>query len=178
MVCAFKTMRPFCSSYDIGSLASVKKIPWEYLSRGCGSLSNLRGMTGLVQSDVEVGWFEAETFGCAKSDVVKSVLEVLATHEVDVVLCVGPSWRVGTSEKITLRTSIGFSAYWCMADSLNIMSELQMICLCSGSQSRYPISPSGPQPRKTHFLDCGASFLWSSFGLRAYTSHPKNLSLS
>ena len=56
---------------------------------------------------------------------------------------------LGTSENITLRTSIGLSAVLCIADSLNTTSELRTICLCSGSQSRPPISPSGPYPRKT-----------------------------
>ena len=48
-------------------------------------------MTELVASGVEVGWSEAETFGCAESDVAESVLEVSATREADLVLCVGPS---------------------------------------------------------------------------------------
>ena len=60
------------SSYDVGSLASVKKIPGEYLSGGCDSLSNLRGMTGQVIPGVDVGWSEVEPFGCAKSvDLVR-----------------------------------------------------------------------------------------------------------
>ena len=40
------------SSYDVGSPASVKKIPGEYLSEGCDSLSDLRGMTRLVAPGV------------------------------------------------------------------------------------------------------------------------------
>ena len=51
------------SSYDVGSPASVKKIPGEYLSGGCDSLSDLRGMTGMVAPGVDVGWSEAELFG-------------------------------------------------------------------------------------------------------------------
>ena len=54
------------SSYDIGSLASVKKIPGEYIFRGYDNLSNLRGMTGLVALGVGGGWSEAESFGCAE----------------------------------------------------------------------------------------------------------------
>ena len=50
---------------DVGSPASVKNILGEYLSGGCDSLSDLRGMTGLVTPGVDVGWFEAEPFGGA-----------------------------------------------------------------------------------------------------------------
>ena len=53
------------SSYDVSSLASVKKIPGEYLSGGCDSLSDLRGMTGLVTPGVDVGWSKAEPCSCA-----------------------------------------------------------------------------------------------------------------
>ena len=67
-----------------GSPASVKKIPGEYLSGGCDNLSDQRGMTGLVASGVEVGWSEAELFGCAES--VDSVQEVSVTRETDLVL--------------------------------------------------------------------------------------------
>ena len=77
------------SSYDVGSSASVKKIPEEYLSGGCDSLSDLRGMTGLVALGVDVGWSEAEPFGYAES--VDSVLEKSVTRETDLVLCAGPS---------------------------------------------------------------------------------------
>ena len=77
------------SSYDVGSPASVKNIPGEYLSGGCDSLSDLRGMTGLVAQGVDVGWSETEPFGCAESE--DSVLEILVTRETDLVLCVGPS---------------------------------------------------------------------------------------
>ena len=77
------------SSYDVGSLASVNKIPREYLSGGCDSLSNLRGMTGLVATGVLVEWSKAESFGCAES--ADSVLEFSATREADLVLWVGPS---------------------------------------------------------------------------------------
>ena len=45
---------------------SVKKIPREYLSRGCDSLSDRRGIIGLVSPGVGVGWSKAESFGCAE----------------------------------------------------------------------------------------------------------------
>ena len=77
------------SSYDVGSLTSVKKIPREYLSRGCDSLSDLRGMTGLVAPSVGVGWSKADSFGCAES--VDSVRECLVTRETGLVLWPGPS---------------------------------------------------------------------------------------
>ena len=77
------------SSYDVGSPASVKKMPGEYLSGGCDSLSDLQGMTRLVTSGVSVGWSKAEPFGCAES--VDSVREVSVTRETDLVLWVGPS---------------------------------------------------------------------------------------
>ena len=77
------------SSYDVGSPASVKNIPGEYLSGGCDSLSDLRGMTGLVAPGVDVGWSEAEPFGCAESE--DSVLEMSVTRETDLVLCAGLS---------------------------------------------------------------------------------------
>ena len=77
------------SSYDVGSLTSVRKIPGEYLSGGCDSLSDLRGMTGLVAPGIDVGWSEAELFGCAESK--DSVLEISVTRETNLVLCVGPS---------------------------------------------------------------------------------------
>ena len=57
-----KSVAADASSYDVGSPASVKNIPGEYLSRGCDSLSDLRGMTGLVAPGVDVGWSEAEPF--------------------------------------------------------------------------------------------------------------------
>ena len=77
------------SLYDIGSLASVKKIPGEYLSRGCDSLSDLRGMTGLVAPGVCVRWSKAKSFGCAES--VDPVREFSVIRETDLVLWVGPS---------------------------------------------------------------------------------------
>ena len=77
------------SSYDVGSPTSVKKIPREYLSRGCDSHSDLRGMTGLVAPGVGVGWSKAESFGCAES--VDSVQEFLVARETDLLLWVGPS---------------------------------------------------------------------------------------
>ena len=54
------------SPYDVGSPTLVKNIPGEYLSGGCDSLSDLRGMTGLVALGVNVGWLEAEPVGCAE----------------------------------------------------------------------------------------------------------------
>ena len=67
----------------------VKKIPGEYLSGGCFSLSNLRGMTGLVTPGVGVGWSKAEPFRCAES--VDSMREMSVTRGTDLVLWVGPS---------------------------------------------------------------------------------------
>ena len=67
----------------------MKKIPGEYLSGGCDSLSDLRGMTGLVTPGVGVGWSEAEPSGCA--ELVDSVLEMSVTRETDLVLWAGPS---------------------------------------------------------------------------------------
>ena len=61
-------------------MMSVKKILGEYLSGGCDSLSDLRGMTGLVAPGVDVGWSEAEPFGCAESE--DSVLEMSVTVEI------------------------------------------------------------------------------------------------
>ena len=46
-------------------------------------------MTGLVAPGVDVGWSEAEPFGCAKSE--DSVLEMSVTRETDLVLWAGPS---------------------------------------------------------------------------------------
>ena len=77
------------SSYDVGSPMSVKKISGEYLSGGCDSLSDLRGMTGLVAPGVGVRWSRAESFGCAES--VDSVRECSVTRETDLVLWTGPS---------------------------------------------------------------------------------------
>ena len=68
---------------------SVKKSLGEHLSGGCNSLSDLRGMIGLVAPGVDVGWSEAEPFGCAES--VDSVREVSVTREIDLLLWVGPS---------------------------------------------------------------------------------------
>ena len=67
----------------------MKKILGEYLSGGCDSLSDLRGMTGLVPPGVDVGWSEAEPFNCSES--VDSVREMSVTREIDLVLWVGPS---------------------------------------------------------------------------------------
>ena len=77
------------SLYDVRSPTSVKKIQGEYLSRGCDSLSDLRGITGLDAPGVDVGWSEAEAFGYAES--VESVRECSVTHETGLVLWVGPS---------------------------------------------------------------------------------------
>ena len=70
-------------------MTSVKKIPGEYLSGGCDSLSDLRGMTRLVAPGFDVGWSEAQPFGYGK--LVDSVREVSITHETNLVLLVGPS---------------------------------------------------------------------------------------
>ena len=67
----------------------MKKIPREYLSGGYDNLSDFRGMTGLVGPGVDVGWSEAEPFGCAES--VDSVREVSVTRETDLVLWTRPS---------------------------------------------------------------------------------------
>ena len=48
-------------------------------------------MTGLVAPGVDVGWSEAETFGCAESE--DSVLEMSVTHETDLVLWAGLALR-------------------------------------------------------------------------------------
>ena len=77
------------SSYDVGSPTSVKKIPGEYLSGGCDSFSDLRGITGLVMPGVVVGWSEAKPFGYAELE--DSVLEMSVTRETDLVLWVGLS---------------------------------------------------------------------------------------
>ena len=44
-------------------------------------------MIGLVTPGVDVGWSEAEPFGCAES--VDLVREMSVTHQTDLVLCVG-----------------------------------------------------------------------------------------
>ena len=77
------------SLYEFGSPTLVKKIPGEYLSGGCDSLSDLRGMTGLVAPGVGVRWSKAESFGCVES--VDSVREFSVTRETDLVLWAGPS---------------------------------------------------------------------------------------
>ena len=77
------------SSYDVGSLALVKKIPGKYLFGGCDSLSDLRGMSRLAAPGVGVRWTKAESFGCAES--VELVLEFSVTRETDLVLWDGPS---------------------------------------------------------------------------------------
>ena len=46
-------------------------------------------MTGLVAPGVDVGWSEAEPFGCTES--VDAVREVSVTRETNLVLWVGPS---------------------------------------------------------------------------------------
>ena len=62
----------------------MKKILGEHLSGGCDRISDLRGMTGLVAPDVDVGWSEAEIFSCAESE--DPVLEMSVTRETDLVL--------------------------------------------------------------------------------------------
>ena len=69
--------------------ASVNKLPGECLSRGCDSVSDVRGMTGLDTQVVGVGFSKAESFDCAKW--VDSVREFSVTCEIDVVLWAGPS---------------------------------------------------------------------------------------
>ena len=85
-------------SYDVGSPASVKKIPGEYLSGGCDSRSDLRGMTGLVAPGVGVGWSKAESFSCAAS--VDSVRECSVTRGTD--SCCG----LGHHEGLALRKTL------------------------------------------------------------------------
>ena len=60
-------------------IMSVKKIPGDYLCRGCDSLSDLQGMTGLVRPGVDVGWSKVEPFSYAES--VDSVRECSVTRE-------------------------------------------------------------------------------------------------
>ena len=62
-----KSVDANASSYDVCSLALVKKIPGEYPSGRCDCLSDLRGIAGLVASGVGVGWSKAESFDCAES---------------------------------------------------------------------------------------------------------------
>ena len=78
------------SLYDVGSSVLVKNIQGEYLSEGCDSRSDLRGMTGLVAPGVGVGvgWSKTEPFGYAES--VDSVRELLVTRETDLIWWVGP----------------------------------------------------------------------------------------
>ena len=68
---------------------SIKKILGEYLSGGCDSLSDRRGIIGLVVPGVSVRWSKAGSFGCAES--VDLVRECSVTRETDVVLWDGPS---------------------------------------------------------------------------------------
>ena len=77
------------SSYDDGSPASLKKISREYVSGGCDSLSDLRGMIGLAAPGVNVGRSKAELIGCAESD--DSVWELSVTRETDLILWARPS---------------------------------------------------------------------------------------
>ena len=76
------------SLYDVGSPASIKKIPGEYLSKGCDILSDLRGMIGLFTPGISVGWSKAEPFGY--TELVDSVRACSVTRETDLVLWVGP----------------------------------------------------------------------------------------
>ena len=50
----------------------------------------------------------------------------------DLVLWARLSWRAGSLEKVTLRTSVRLSAILWIVDSLNTMSELRTICLFLG----------------------------------------------
>ena len=86
------------SSYDVGSLTSVKKVPGEYLSAHRDSLSDLLGKTELVALGVWVEWFKAESFDCAES--TDSVLDVSATCEVDLVLWAGHHEGLACLKKI------------------------------------------------------------------------------
>ena len=70
------------SSYDVD--VSVKKMLGEYLSEGCDSLSDLRGMTRLVAQGVGVRWSKAESFGCA--ELVDSMRDFSVTRETNLVL--------------------------------------------------------------------------------------------
>ena len=77
------------SSYDVGSSVSVKKIPGEYLSSGCDSCFDLRGMIGVIAPGVNVRWSKVDPFGYAES--VDLVRQLSVTHETDLVLWVGSS---------------------------------------------------------------------------------------
>jgi hypothetical protein len=106
------------SRYVIGSPASVKNKPGEYLLGGCDSPSNRRGMTGLAGSSAIIlrtsqlgssdliGLIVALLLGLS-SGTTPSVLRGLAGPEANLVCCDGPSKGVGTSEKVTLHSSIG-----------------------------------------------------------------------
>ena len=54
-------------------------------------------------------------------------------HVASLVSRVGPYGGVKVFKKVTLLTSIGFSVGLCIFDSLNMMPELQTICIFSGS---------------------------------------------
>jgi hypothetical protein len=124
------------SRYVIGSPTSVKNKPGKYLSGGCDSRSDRRGMTGLAGSSAivlhtselgssdPVGLIVALLLGFS-SGTAPSVLKGLADREADLVCCVGPSKGVGRSENVTLRNSIGRSVALCIADSLKTTSEIQ-----------------------------------------------------
>jgi hypothetical protein len=124
------------SLYVVGSPASVKNRPGEYLSGGCDNRSDRRGTTGLAASGAvvlrtsELG--SKELAGSVVGVVLRfsagrapSVLRGLADREADLVCCVGPSKGVGTSANVTVRNSIGRSTALCIADSLKTTFELR-----------------------------------------------------
>jgi hypothetical protein len=124
------------SRYVVGSPASMKNKPGEYLSGGCDSHFNRCGMIGLASSSAII----LNMSELCSSDLVRliialllgfssstapSVLRGLADCEDDLVSYAGPSKVVGTSKNVTLRNSIGRSAALCIADSLKTTSELR-----------------------------------------------------
>jgi hypothetical protein len=135
------------SRYVVGSPAFVKNKPGEYLSDGCDSLSDPRGMTGLAGSSAivlrtfELGSFDPVGLIVAlllgfSLGTAPSVLRGLADRETDLVCCAGPSKGVGTSENVTLHNLIRRSVALCIADSLKTTSELRTTWWVSGSHKR------------------------------------------
>jgi hypothetical protein len=108
------------SRYVVGSPVFVKNKPGEYLSGGCDSHSDRRGMTGLAGSSAivlrtselcsshPVGLIVALLLGFSLG-TAPSVLRGFVDCEVDLVCCAGSSEGVCTSENVTLRNSIGRS---------------------------------------------------------------------
>ena len=78
-----ESMNSDASSYDVGSPASIKKIPGEYPSGGCDSLSDLVALGVALGVGVGVRWSKVESFGCAES--VDLMREFSVTHETDLV---------------------------------------------------------------------------------------------